>query len=269
MMPFTIGTTSYIIPEPNDNLIANVRFLVGKVKRIQLLFFGKDYLAELMSADIIERLTEIRAASRMEYSVHLPIDYDLMNERTDVSRAADHIAHIVDVMKVVGVNDFILHVDRSENFKYPEVALTEANRRRIEAVLDAVDAAVDPKHVFIENVGFDLTYFAAAIAKRGHPICMDLGHLYRFGHSMDAFVDTFGSAIQEVHLHGIIDGKDHRAFPGDGAVDAARVMGFLRAYRGSVIIEVFNEIDLNDTLMYLNNPQLPDQCSSVKKNSRT
>lgn len=251
MMAYTLGTTSYIIPVAEDNLIANVRYLAGTVRRIQLLFFGKDYLDDLMSPDIIARLGEIRGRTGIEYSVHLPIDYDLMNEQTDVGQAASHIARIVNAMRTDQVTDFILHVDRSENFTYPEVALTEANRRRFAQVLDAVDAAVDPARIFIENVGFDLTFFAETILDRGHPICMDIGHLYRFGHDMDAFLSTFGPSIREVHLHGIVGGKDHRSFPGDGTVNATRVMEFLGTYHGSVIIEVFNEKDLTDSMDYL------------------
>ncbi len=82
--PFSIGTTSYILPVEEDNLIRNAEFLSGKVDKVQLLFFGKNYLDEMLAPEIMTRLLEIKKDTGINYSVHLPLDLGFL----DISPAA-------------------------------------------------------------------------------------------------------------------------------------------------------------------------------------
>ncbi|MBI4978823.1 MAG: hypothetical protein HZC28_15200 [Spirochaetes bacterium] len=226
-----------------DNLIENVRLLKDAVDVVQLLFFGKDYLADVMSREIVLRLKEIRAESGINYVVHLPIDYDLMNNAVSPGTVLSSIESIITATAEIDVVSYILHIDRCVDFKYPAVVLGNESRERLKFVLDCLRPSLPWDKLHIENTGYDFTYFSDILSAADCTICMDAGHLHRTGKTVSGFMDVFGPNVKTAHIHGFLGERDHKAVVDTDPRFQNDVLPFLKDFRGTAIIEVFDKDD--------------------------
>ncbi|MFC1503847.1 cobamide remodeling phosphodiesterase CbiR [Spirochaetota bacterium] len=244
--PFRIGTTSYILPIEEDNLVANVEFLKNSFDKIQLLYFSKDYLHDVMSAPILKRLEEIRGRSGVEYSVHLPVDLGLLAANEDMKkRSIDIIETIIQSTAKLGVREYILHIDRSNGVPLSGDFAAGGTAGLFTHALEMLNKKCGCLDMFyIENTSYDLTEYADVIERYDMPVCMDIGHLLLCGLEIDGFIQVFNKRIKEVHLHGFSDGEDHRSLAETDRKILRNIWDYLKTYTASVIIEVFNEEDL-------------------------
>ncbi len=250
--PFRAGTTSYVLHDEEDNLIRNADFLKDRFDRIQLLFFSMAYCEEIMCARVMDSLSAMKRESGVEYSVHLPLDLDLLNPDPGARESsAAFIARLVRATAPWDPEVYVLHVGAGSDFEPLPVRLDDATRARFDAALEAVARAARADSIFVENTHYDLTYFADIIEARGFGVCMDVGHLMRCGHDIARFTKRFDGRIGEVHLHGFDGAEDHIGLSRTDPARLGAIIEFLRGYRRSLTMEVFNQEDLLDTLACL------------------
>ncbi len=251
--PFKLGTTSYILPVKEDNLSANVKFLKDRFDLIQLLFMGREYLGEIMSPPIISDLRKMREESGVTYTVHLPADLDLLNSQKDAFEASvDVIENIMERTMSLNIEGYVLHVDRFVN-GIARAGLDEEEHRNFSQALKSISKRIggEAKKIYIENTTYDLLYFKDPVLESPFPVCMDAGHLFFLNQDFDQFVKSFGPRVGQIHLHGHINGRDHKAIDtlGSGAVD--KIVGFQKRYSCPMILEVFNLEDLSRSAAHL------------------
>lgn len=248
--PFKIGTTSYIFPIEEDNIVANVTKLHKKFDKIQLLFFGKEYVDDMMTPDIIDNLRKMRDRTGVEYSIHLPLDLGLLeDDESERERGLDIIEHVYDKTAILGINEFILHIDHLEE-GHRTFTAGESNRELFHSILENIQQRFedDMDTIYVENVSYDLASFNNELNDFPCSICMDIGHLHKFDYPMKNFIKTFGKKIREVHLHGFNDTKEHRSLTLVDRDILKEIEQFLKKYTKSVIIEVFDYNDLIESL---------------------
>ena len=119
--PFKIGTVSYIFPVKKDNLVTNVRRLEGSFNKIQLLYYGKDYLVDVISPAIIDELCRIKANSDIEFTVHMPIDLNLLDGKDEQDESIDIVLNIINETSILNVQEYILHIDGSNGCSNKEI----------------------------------------------------------------------------------------------------------------------------------------------------
>jgi sugar phosphate isomerase/epimerase len=251
--PFKLGTTSYILSEKEDNLMANIRFLMGRFDMIQLLFMGRDHLHEVMSPYIIKRLEEARGKSGVLLTVHLPADLDLLNPDADAARGSiGVIERIISSTRSLDVRGYVLHVDRFINGSGradPGEGGVLTFRSLLEMLADRLGG--DSNNVYIENTTYDLVPFREAMAGLPFPVCMDAGHLFFFKQDYEGFIDAFGGRVMQIHLHGFRNGKDHAAVSELGHQEMIRIVDFQTKSPRPMILEVFNRDDLEKSARHL------------------
>jgi hypothetical protein len=250
--PFKLGTTSYILPVKEDSLSANVRFLKDRVDLVQLLFMGREYLGEIMSPSIIVDLKTMREESGVSYTVHLPADLDLLNPSEEkIGKSVDVIENIMAETVPLNIEGYILHVDRFLNGA-ARADLDPGGYRNFRTALDIISGRMgaDAKKIYIENTTYELLYFKDIILTSPFPVCMDAGHLFFLNQDFGLFVEAFGQRTGQIHLHGFIGGKDHKAVDTlqRGAVN--KIVGFQKSYSCPLILEVFNLEDLERSASY-------------------
>ncbi len=251
--PFKIGTTSFILPVKEDNLVSNVKFLRDSFDVIQLLFFGRAYLDEVMSPRILRDLGAIREESGVSYTVHLPSDLELLDPSPGLlAGSIDVIERIMEETASLGIEVYVLHVDRLVHAS-PKVEPDKESINLFHGVIEALEERLgsDVKKIFIENTTYDLTSFAFPLMNGHCGVCMDIGHLLLHRHDFWRFVEIFGPKVGQVHLHGVGGGHDHRALSGLDAVSEALIVGFLLDAAPEVILEVYNLVDLVKSAAYL------------------
>jgi sugar phosphate isomerase/epimerase len=82
------------------------------------------------------------------------------------------------------------------------------------------------------------------------PLCCDTGHLLRAGLDVSEFLAAYRERVREIHLHGVIDGQDHRAFHADEAWFRA-ILPYLRSFDGVLNLEVFSIGEVNELVTVL------------------
>lgn len=253
--PFRIGTTSYILhqTQDEDSLTANVKYLKDSFDKIQLLFFGKDYLEDVAPPAVIGNLFLIKQNNPVIYTIHLPIDMFLLDGgMAGLEKGIGLIGKIMEITGSLNIEEYILHIDHGSSGN-PAGGQRDIERFRI--ILEKLSERLGDKaaNVYIENTLCDLSIYKDIILKSSHPVCMDLGHLYINGFDPDSFILNFRDRIREVHLHGCSESKDHISLlQSDREYLDSLVAGeFLKSYKHSVIMEVFNEKDLAESMEYL------------------
>jgi len=251
--PFSIGTTSYILPVKEDSLTANVRFLKDSFDLVQLLFFGRNYLDEVMSPQTIGNLKAVREETGLRYTIHLPADLELLNPAEDsMNESIDVMERIMSETEPLDVEGYILHVDALEHGS-PRVELNRDQvslfQRSLNAIANRFGTAAG--NILIENTSYDLTYFSGTIMRNPCQICMDAGHFALYNHDAGRYIELFSSRIGQVHLHGVSDGRDHRMLTDLNTLSGSNVSLFLKKFTGPVIIEVYNLNDLMKSAEFL------------------
>lgn len=244
--PFKIGTTSYILPVKEDSVVANVVYLKDSFDLVQLLFFGREYLDEVMSPRIIRDLKTVQDESGLRFTVHLPSDLELLNpSAASMEESIGVIEKIMAETEELNVDGYVIHVDRLVRGS-PSVGLDREHFNLFHRALDTMSAklANSARNILIENTNYDLTFFSSLIIRSRCSVCMDAGHITLYGHDYGRFIEVFHQKIRQVHLHGVSGGRDHQALTGLDVVSAGLFNSFLKDYTGSVIIEVYNLKDL-------------------------
>jgi len=251
---FRLGTTSYILHDEKDNLVKNVNFLKDHFDEIQLLYFGKDYLDDLIEPGIVNRLYEIKKRSKVSFIAHLPLDLNLLKpDKNEIRNSIGIINHLADKIKILDIKKYILHMDRYNFLKSETIELNAKNHELFEDVLNRLEKelTIDPDSIFIENTNYDLTFFSGIILKKKFNVCLDIGHLYLTCLDLNNFIDVYKDKTGVIHIHGFKDYKDHMALDAIDKEKLTRIFNYLKDYKNTVIIEVFNENDLADSLKIL------------------
>jgi len=244
--PFKIGTTSFILPVKDESVVANVVYLKDSFDLVQLLFFGKEYLDEVMSTRIIRDLKAIKDESGLRFTVHLPSDLELLKPSDDhMEESLGIIEKIMMETEILDVDGYVLHVDKLVKGS-PGVELDREHFNLFHKALDAISVRLgnSANNILIENTSYDLTFFSSLIVRSKCSVCMDAGHISLYNHDYGRFIEVFHRKIRQVHLHGVSNGRDHQALTGLDVVAAGLFGHFLKEYTGSVIIEVYNLKDL-------------------------
>jgi sugar phosphate isomerase/epimerase len=248
---YGLGTTSYIYPTEDDNLLANVERLCWRFDKIQLLAFGRHYLNQLLGPRQLQGLAQLQAESAIEYSLHLPLDLGLLQDDTRAQVAAiDVIADIVERVQGLQVSNYIVHLDPFTEFKYWPVELNQATLATMDRALELLCRRFGPmsEQFCLENTAYDLLPCQQVVNAHPVSLCVDFGHAWLAGHDVEALLACYGQRIREVHVHGIKDGKDHRGLDCLSPSQGKQLGTFLANYKHSVIIEVFNNEDLEASL---------------------
>jgi sugar phosphate isomerase/epimerase len=244
--PFKIGTTSFILPVKEDSIVSNVRFLKNSFDMVQLLFFGREYLDEVMSRQIIQDLGALREGGGLAYTIHMPSDLELLDpSEAALRRSLDVIDRIMTETASLNVEGYVLHVDRLER-GVPRVELDSEHSELFQRALEAMTVRLGEaaENICIENTTYDMTYFSGILMRNRFNVCMDAGHISLHNHDFCRFIEVYGPRVRQVHLHGVAGGRDHQALTGLDAVAERCISQLLSGFTGSVIIEVYNLHDL-------------------------
>ncbi len=204
---------SYVIP---GTYAENLRFLRDKpqVRGVELLF----YFWDGETRALLEReKAEIRSMDgRFRYTAHLPDQVDPGHR--EILELTAGFARSWVVHPPAGPDGLAAFADLLERWRS-----------------DFGD------RFFLENVRRE-AFERTRAALPDMPLCVDAGHLLMEGENPAAVLAGLleeGRRIEELHLHGLSDGSDHRAF-GEDAPWLADLAPFLRTFPGVAEIELFS-----------------------------
>lgn len=241
MIPFRLGTTSYIIP---DDILPNVRFLCDRVQDIELVLFEvSENLRNLPSPEVVRELEALAGSRDLSFTVHLPLDLRLgSQERSQAS--------LVKAKKVIdctsGLNPwaYIVHLNGAG------VEDRSAWVRQATQSLERMAAwAGDMQLLALENLeGYPLDFNELILKQIAVSRCIDIGHLWLDGHDPLPVLQEALPRMRVVHLHGVAE-RDHESVDRIPAEQLEAILELLleNGYAGVVTLEVFNLEDLESS----------------------
>ncbi|TAN38092.1 MAG: sugar phosphate isomerase/epimerase [Verrucomicrobia bacterium] len=236
--PFRVGVTSYIFPA---DILPNVEALSGNVDDVELLLFESENVSNLPSPEVFARLAELGRRNNMTYTVHLPFDRALGSpDTTERTAHRKQIERILRLTKELPVHGYILHL---EGVKPGDSAERVQVWQRDVAVelrqLFAVPDMPAPDQFCVESLSYPFAWCDPLLDEFGLSVCMDVGHLWRYGASVPDFIQRYLPRTRVVHFHGERDGKDHQPLTALTPERMQLCLQALRYFPGVVTLEVF------------------------------
>jgi sugar phosphate isomerase/epimerase len=236
--PFKLATTSFIY---RDTYAANVERLGRIFDEIELLFFDGQDPRGLPDLSEIEDLVNLARVHGITYNVHLPTDVSLTDPEPErVFRAVDVIGRVVERVKPLSPTSYTLHLPSppsplSNDELNEQRALTE---KAVTTLLHGTK--ISPPELCVENTEDPFFFAAPIIEALGLSTCLDIGHLIRYGHDMDAVFSKWIPHSKVIHLHGVSDGRDHQALDAFEKPFLKDIFERLLHFKGTVCLEVFS-----------------------------
>ncbi|GAB4251210.1 MAG: cobamide remodeling phosphodiesterase CbiR [Thermoleophilia bacterium] len=232
------GTTSYVLPA---DLLPNAELLCGIVDDVELVLFEGEE-SNLPSPEVIERLGELSRSTGTGYTVHLPLDVGLgETEAARRRRAVAVCRHVIELTRPLEPRCYVVHPELplryhpalgEEPVSLPE--LPEELRGTWPQVLaDSLAALRNEANeipLAVENLQYPYGWIWPVVEELDLGVVLDVGHLVKAGGRVDDHLHRFGKRLKVVHLHGVVEGKDHREA---GAWGKEGLRSFLSAFRGT------------------------------------
>jgi sugar phosphate isomerase/epimerase len=241
--PFRLATTSFIHPAGYSD---NVRLLAPLVDEIELLFLES---AHLPSSAQIRELQALAGTLEVTYNIHLPMDISLADPSPDIRRRSREVVlRTLERVRPLNASTHTLHV----NFAIPDMdpaSVKTWQARAVESLRRLLaETAADAKDLTVETLDFPPLWLAPVILNLDLPVCVDVGHVIRFGFNLKETLDLFAGRIRMFHLHGVTGQQDHRALNHLAPEARNCLTPLLKNFHGSVSLEVFSEKDLTDSM---------------------
>jgi sugar phosphate isomerase/epimerase len=206
-LPFRLGAPSYIVP---GDILTNVDILSKQVDDIELIIFESDEISPLPDPQCVSKLSQMAHDSDLSFTVHLPLDIwlgdaDPRQRRKSVGKCL----RVAQRMRPLSPLGFIVHcyLDKKTTLNVEDVMCW---RKNIEESIDGLLASgLSPESLWIENLDYPFYFIEPVIEEKKLGICLDIGHILLAGLPVVEYVNKYFDKTRIVHLHGIINGKDH------------------------------------------------------------
>jgi sugar phosphate isomerase/epimerase len=249
--PWRLGTTSYVYPA---DVLPNIEHLAGYTQDVELVLFQSPEAANLPSPDVIARLAQLRREHDFTFTIHFPIDRQLGHPDPQ-HRAAllSQLATVVERVHPLEPFAYIVHPEGITPDAAPErVARWQADLA--ESITRLIALGLPPHLLAMENLATPFDWVAPVVEAAGLSVCIDIGHLWRYGAPVAEHLQRWLPRTRVVHLHGEHKGRDHISL---AATDRTRLAHFLHllhgppAFTGVVSLEVFSEADTASSIQTL------------------
>ncbi|BCS99211.1 hypothetical protein DSLASN_48430 [Desulfoluna limicola] len=240
--PFSLSVPSWLYPA---GYAENVSRVAPFVDGVELLFFeGK---ASCLPAEREwEKLRELQKRHGLSYNIHMPSDDNLASEHLEErQRALNAHKRLFDLAAPLFPVTHTIHLER------PAGAHADSWAAAAQESLVSLSKIMDPARITVETLDYDLLPLADTIETLGFSVCLDLGHLVHFGLPIEETIERFAPLCRMVHLHGVANGKDHRALPLMDPVIFDRLLPFLSTYTHTLSMEVFKAAPCFESIDYL------------------
>lgn len=241
--PFRLATTSFIYPAGYSS---NVRRLAPWVDEIELLLLESDHLPD--SAEVYQ-LQKLADDQDLSYNVHLPMDIRLgAVDAGQRHRSISVVAQVLERVAPLAATTHTLHLTVDDTVQ-TSADLIAWQSRCMESLEDLMQRTKIPSRCLsVETLDFKPWWLVDIVEPMDLAICIDVGHLLRFGYDLASVIDLFDQRTTAYHLHGVAGGKDHLSLARLETDAANTLIPVLERFRGTVSLEVFNHRHLMESL---------------------
>ncbi|MBI9089806.1 MAG: sugar phosphate isomerase/epimerase [Desulfobacterium sp.] len=254
--PFRLGTTSFIYP---DHIVPNVEKLGPQFDEIELLIFESKPIEYLPPKADIDTLARLSQALSVTYNIHLPTDISLSHgSKKEREAGIDTVERVMALVAPLAPTTHTLHLDFTAQDR---AAGKEGIKRWQERAINSLDRlaarVTDPRLITIETLDFPPEILFPVLDNCPMSLCIDAGHLIKYGYDIAALFERYQSKIPLIHFHGVDfsfnPSKDHQGLDKTPMERVAPTLGVLKQFTGVVSLEVFNLENLTASVAWMAN----------------
>lgn len=251
---FGLGTTSFIYP---DHIVPNVQKLGQYFDEIELLIFESKPLAHLPSSAEINELAKLSTELSVTYNVHLPTDIFLASPSEKIRQdALDTLEKVVTLVVPLCPTTHTLHLDfTAEDNNGGQDGIRRFQERAIEGLDLLAQRIPDFEKITIENLDYPPEILFPVLDATPVALCMDAGHLMRYGYDVSGLFHRYRKKIPLIHFHGVDFShdppRDHQGLDRTPIDRVRTTLGVLEKFTGVVSLEVFNLDHLKASLDWM------------------
>ena len=241
--PFRLATTSFIHPA---GYLENVRRLAPLLDEIELLFLERLHPP---STDEILQLRDFAEQGDITYNIHLPMDISVADPSpANRKRSIDAVVEFIERAIPLNPTSHTLHLTFPGGDQRPDTVRTwqETAVKGLTRLLDRI--SLSSRALCLETLDFPPLWLSPIVERLDLSICLDAGHLLRFGFGLEEALQLFSRRIGIFHLHGVSGTSDHLALNHLSANILELLAKTLRKFSGSVSLEVFSHAELTDSM---------------------
>ncbi len=248
IFPFRLGTTSFIY---KDNWQYNAKMLAPYLDEIELLQFESRSSNCFPSRSEITELAITAEEFKISYNIHLPIDINPGDSsRSEREYAVEIIIKSIDLFSTLSPTTYTLHLPFMEKNDRMDAVKTWQDSTA-ESIQQVLQAGIPGNLLSIETLDYPFEWAENMIDDLSLKVCLDIGHLIRYGFDYFALMKKHLKNTAIVHLHGVENNEDHLSLEIFATEDIEKIFSILKDYSGSLSIEVFNFNNLKRSLNYL------------------
>jgi len=244
--PFRIGTTSYIIP---DDIIPNIKYLSEQVDDIEILLFESEEISNLPDNNTIAEMNQLAIENNLTYNIHLPVDIALgAKDKAIRKNSIQKCLRVIEKMQEVNPLAYILHLTCNPNIMGEGTTETIKDWLPFlqKSLLEIKQSGIDMSLLCIETLSYPFHYLENLINEFNLSICLDVGHLLIYDYSLEEHLEKYINKTKVIHLHGAVDGKDHKDITYLPKKTLSNIFAILQQNKlinRIVTLEIFNELD--------------------------
>jgi len=233
--PFRTGTTSFIYPA---GYTENVARLGPHVDEIEILMFESG-AGSRPSEALVRDLASMGKEYAITYNIHLPTDLDLTHPDRFLRRKACRILQqFITSLMPLDPSVYVLHLPPPDGIRWDN-DLPAWQTIAADTLREILQTGLPGRQLALENLFFNYAWLDPLIEAYDLSVCLDTGHLALQSGDLATFLGQYGSRIAIGHLHGLVDGQDHRALTGLPDGYKIPLVNWLKGFTGSVSLEVF------------------------------
>ncbi len=247
VFPFRLGTTSYIIPA---DIEPNARYLAHGVDDIEIVLFESDECSNIPGREEVSRLAALAREHSLTYTIHLPLDTHMGHGDESIRRhSVDKCRRIVEQVRPLNPFAYIVHFHGDRDGEPPPADSARwlwQHRRSVEELL----TVAEPRDLCVETLSYPFRLVEEIVSDYRLGICLDVGHILLCGHGLEDHLERYLEKTRVVHLHGIVEGKDHRDIShlAPGTLDMLLCSLQQGTLPRVVTLEIFGEKELAQSL---------------------
>lgn len=202
-----LGGTSWVV---EGSFADNLRELSREARDMQFVLFDNKYGVNIPSKEEVSWLAALKNELGMSCTVHFPHDICLSTEPAERVRCEDSCLRIMELFAPLDPFAWILHLDGEQYGAYPSADMEGWLEKTRRSVARLAAAAADKEKICAETLDYNFRLVYPAVAENGISVCLDVGHLVRYGHPVLEQMETYLPVTRVIHIHGVKpDGTDH------------------------------------------------------------
>ena len=203
------GGTSWVV---NGSFADNMRELSRCVDSMQFVLFDNEFGCNIPAKEEVRALAALQEELGMSCTVHFPHDICLSPDMAERVRCEDSCLRMMELFDALDPFAFILHLDGEQFGKYPSADMGRWTEMSGRSLARLAHAARCSERICVETLDYDVAIAYPLIKANGMSLCLDIGHLVRYGHPVLEQTDMYLAETPVLHIHGVKpDGTDHQS----------------------------------------------------------